>query len=183
MSNKDNKILWELYLNESPYSFPNVPNDFNEKMESITMEDIEKLNLIGKFEEFNIYENIESAATNNVELYFTVGNSLVAFYSYTIRSNQPIKTKMVWNDEKHSGTFRKIFGEYIIPKFKIVESDDSMSNLGFNMWMKLIGFYPNYKFYAKTQNGLIPMNEPYDVYSYKNKITDPDLSFVVEYVK
>lgn len=180
MIDKDNKILWELYLKESPYSFPNISNDFNQKIESIPIEKIKKLNHIGEFENYQIYEQ---SSKDEVELYFTDKDSLVAFYSYTIRSNQPIKTKMIWNDEKYSGLFRKIFGEYIIPKFKIVESDDSMSNLGFNMWMKLIGFYPNYKFYAKTQHGLIPINEPYDVYLYKNKITDPDSSFVVEYKK
>jgi len=180
MSNNDNRILWELYLKESPYSFPNVPNDFNDKMNSISIENIKKFKHIGEFDDYQIYEQ---SSKGEVELYFTVGDSLVAFYSYTIRLNQPIKTKMIWNNDKYSGSLRKIFGEYIVPKFKIVESDDSMSNLGFNMWMKLIGFYPNYKFYAKTQHGLIPMKEPYDVYSYKNKITDPDSSFVVEYVK
>jgi hypothetical protein len=178
MSDKDSSILWELYLKESPYSFPNVPNDFNDKMEAIAIADIKKFKYIGVFEDYQIYEHF---LKNEVELYFIFEDLLVAFYSYTIRSNQPIKTKMIWNNDKYSGSFRKIFGEYIIPKFKIVESDDSMSNLGFNMWMKLIGFYPNYKFYAKTQKGLIPMTEPHDVYSYKNKITDPDSSFIVEY--
>jgi hypothetical protein len=178
MINKDDKMLWELYLKESPWSFPELPNDFDSKMETTNIRDIEKLNCVGTFEEFKIYETVVG---DKIELYFTTSNELAAFYSYIVRNKQPIKTKLVWNSKKHIGTLRRVFGDYIIPKFKIVESDDMMSDSAFKMWQKMIGFYPQYKFFAKVGDNLIPLKHPYDVFTYKEKLTDRDSPFIVEY--
>jgi len=180
MTEKDNKILWVLYLKESPWFSQTAPESFNSRFETIKIEDVLKLPYKDRFEEFDIYEHVNMGT---VELYCIKNNELAAFFSYLERKNKPIKTILIWNNENYSGSLRRIFGEYIIPKFKIVESDNMMTGEAFGMWQKLIGFYPQYKFYAMVKNNFIPMKDPYDVFLYKEKMTDDNSPFVVFFNK
>jgi hypothetical protein len=159
------KIMWEQFLKESPWATSPTPNSFNDRMENFDTNIIGSYDNIGNFEDYEVYQN-----DNGNELFFMLGDDFVAYYRYEIDDRNVCHTKMTWNHKNHQGTFLKLFGEYLIPKFKIIESDDMMTPQAFSMWQKLIGHYTDYKYYVKTGDELIPIDNPYEVHNYSEKL-------------
>lgn len=158
------KIMWKQFLKESPWLTPPTPNSFNDRMENMSVDDvIVNYNHIEDFHKYRIYGN-------DTEMIFIFNNEVVAYYRYNITDDGVCHTKMTWNHKNHQGTFLKLFAEYIIPKFKVVESDDMMTSQAFSMWQKLIGHYTDYKYYVKTGDELIPIDNPYEVHNYSEKL-------------
>ena len=112
-----------------------------------------------------------SVYRNDGELFFIKEDVFVAYYRYSIDDEGVCHTKMTWNNKNYKGSFLKIFAEYIIPMMKVVESDDMMTPEAFSMWQKLIGHYTQYKYYIKSGDMLKPIDNPYDVHNYKEKIS------------
>jgi hypothetical protein len=166
----ENEIMWEQFVLESPWLTPPLPDAFTVRMENLDLNDIRAFKHIGKYDQYDIHENV---TVKNTEMYFLKGNSLAAYYRYSKKSGEHIQTEMTWNSPKHSGSFLMIFGEYIIPRFKIVESDNMFTSDAFSMWKKLIGAFPQYDYYIKRNGKMIKMTHPYDVYSHEEKFS-PD---------
>ena len=164
---KDNEIMWEQFITESPWLTQPIPNKFTADMLSLDIRKVESLNFLGNNSGFDTYEEIaEDGAT---ELFFVKNHEIQAYYRYQQKSSGQIQTKMAWNNPKNKGSFIRLFGDYIIPRFKVVESDDMLTQSAFDLWKRMIGGYTQYNYYAKLVNKLIQMTNPYDVHSYEEK--------------
>lgn len=174
---EENELMWEQFITESPWLTQPIPDKFTSDMLKIDVEDIKSLTFLGNLDQFNIFQKIDNSFT---ELYFIKNEEIVSYYRYSELDTGGIQTKMIWNNPKYKGSFLKIFIDYIIPRFKVVESDDMLSQSAYDMWKKLIGLCENYKFYAKVKNKLIPMTGPYDVYNYQERFDyDGNSTFIV----
>lgn len=170
-------ISFSKYLLESPWLTSPVPSSLEKRLQNISIEDIKKLK---RLDDFGNYEIYEASGTPN-ELYFIQNDVLVSYYSFFKRPEGYIQTKLSWNNKDHNGSFRHIFGKYIIPKYKVVMSDEMMTPDAFNMWQKLIYEYPNYKFYGIDGDKQVEIINPYDVHFYKEQMRDNNSTFLVEY--
>jgi hypothetical protein len=139
--------------------------------------DIKKLRYLENVDEISVFEKTHNSFA---VLFFIKNEELCAYYRYSKLDTGGIQTKMIWNNPKYKGSFLKLFINYIIPRFKVIESDDMLSQSAYDMWKKLIGLCPNYKFYVKVKNKLISMKNPYDVYSYQERFDyDGNSTFIV----
>lgn len=163
----DDIIMWEQYISESPWLVSSLPDSLNDYMYSLNIDKILSYKYVGDYKNYNIYEN---KINDEYELFFILKNILVAYYRYNISENNNIQTKLSWCNKSYKGTFLDIFANYIVPKFKIVESDNMMTSKAFDMWKSLILLKPEYKFYAKLDDKLIKLTSPYDVYTYSERI-------------
>jgi len=179
---KDDEIMWEQFIMESPWLTQPVPDEFTVQMDNLDLGYIRSLNHIGKYDGYDIHENV---TPKNTELYFLRGDSLAAYYRYIKRSDGSIQTQMTWNSPKHKGSFLMIFAEYIIPRFKVVESDDMLTSDAFSMWKKLIGAFPQYEYYMKRNGKMKMMFSPYDVHDHEEKFSPngQNSTFVAIYKK
>lgn len=172
---KDDVIMWEQFIVESPWMSAPLPDAFDEKMLSISVEEIkQKYDFIEKFINGEVYGK-------RGQLFFVRDEEFLAYYQYE-QFQDYIQTKMSWSRKGNNGIFRTFFGDYIIPKFKVVESDYGLTPLAFDMWKKLIIMYPNYDFYAKDEGKLYPLVNPEEVYTFNDPITkDENSTFIVQY--
>lgn len=128
----------------------------------------------------------ESPCFNDLNLkeYFLISESeLIGFYSYTNKDDGSIQTKKIWNSKNHTGIIRKFFAEYIVPKFKVVESDDMLTAQAFEMWRKMMVLYSQYNYYVKDNGELHKITNPEEFLYYKEpmNIDRPNSTFIVEY--
>jgi hypothetical protein len=155
----DEELIWENYIiSESPYKIPiSFPEDLNSSFEDATEQLIidNGGELYDKYNEILIY-NIQSKKDNKTnELYFVKNKKLVAYYRFLIKEDQDcIQTKMIWNSKNHRGIFREIFLNYILPKYKRIQSDDQISERGFQFWEKLLQGGGNYKIYISDNQNM-----------------------------
>lgn len=163
----ENKLIWDRFITESPWLTQPISDEYNDRMLNIPIRTLKNLKLVDTFDNMDIH------SVSN-ELYFVSETELIAYYKYNIDDTGMCQTKMVWNNPKHKGIFLKIFGGYIIPKFKVVQSDDMMTAKAFSMWQKLIGHYTEFTYYVKDGEELIKIDNPYDVHNYKEKISFSD---------
>ena len=175
MNKREEAIMWKQFITESPWMSSPLPDKFDQQMSSYTSEDIKnKYEFVEKFQDGEIYGN-----DNELALIFD--NALVSYYQYQPKETH-IQTKMSWQRKGSNGVFSKFFAEYIIPRFKVVESDYGLTPSAFNMWKKLIILYPQYNFYAKDDDKLYRLTDPMDVYTYQDPIIkDPNSTFIAEY--
>jgi hypothetical protein len=176
----ENAIIWEQFLSESPWITQQVPDQFNIDMSNISIEKIKSNSKIGFYKDFEIYENVDGYETS---LYFLKDDIFTAFYKYIKTELGNIQTKLIWNDKKYKGSFLDIFANYIIPRFKIIESDDMMTPQAFDMWKSLMLLKPEYKFYVKREDKILKLESPYDVHLYKERMGLDDkenTTFVVQ---
>lgn len=179
--NRYNKILWEDFIYESPWLLYHPPlGEFNKNMENIDDYRIKKLGHVENFFEFAILE-IKNGSV--IELFLIKNDKLAVLYSYKNHSDGHIQTIKSWNSKEHMGSFMKFFAEIIVPKYKIVESDEMLSNNAFNMWRKMIVAYPDYNYYVKDNDELFPIKNPYEIDMYKEpmSIDKKNSTFIVEY--
>jgi hypothetical protein len=54
---------------------------------------------------------------------------------------------LTWADQNHKGIFENLFVNRLLPVFKSVESDNLLTDLGFNFWKGLMTGHPEYKYY------------------------------------
>lgn len=177
----ENILIWDQFVTESPWITPPVPDQFNIDMSNLDVSKIKNYNHVGEYKQYNIYENIDGDKTS---LYFVKNDSFVAFYKYLKTEYGNVQTKLSWNAKQNKGSFLDIFANYIIPKFKIVESDDMMTSKAFDMWKSLMLLKPEYKFYVKHGNKILKLESPYDIHLYKERIGIDDngnSTFVVEF--
>jgi hypothetical protein len=159
-------LMWDQYIAESPWLNHPIPDKFTQQMESL---DVDKIMEFPKMENCNgldIYEHTEE--DNTTSLYLIKSGKLAAYYKF-VQLPSSIQSKMTWNSPSSTGSFIDMFANYIIPKYKIVESDDMLTPKAFELWKKMIGAYTEYKYYAKVDDKLFPMTNPYDVYSYEER--------------
>lgn len=176
----ENHIIWEQFLAESPWITPEVSDQFNTDMSNINVEKIKTNPKIGSYKDFEIYENADRYETS---LYFLKNNTFTAYYKYVKTNDGNIQTKLTWNDKKHKGSFLDIFANYIIPRFKIIESDDMMTPQAFDMWKSLMLLKPEYKFYVKSTDKILKLESPYDFHLYKERMgldNKENTTFVVQ---
>ena len=163
----ENAIIWEQFLSESPWITQQVPDQFNIDMSNISIEKIKSNPKIGSYKDFEIYQNVDGYETS---LYFLKNDIFSAFYKYIKTKSGNIQTKLIWNDKKYKGSFLDIFANYIIPRFKIIESDDMMTPQAFDMWKSLMLLKPEYKFYVKRDDKILKLESPYDIHLYKERM-------------
>lgn len=136
---------------ESPWGHGVMGDDFEESMTSYTFDDIKNHEHVGEFKNTQIYYKEEMGDGN----YFLWGDGeLAAFYQFNLYGDN-ISTRMTWNNRKYKGLLRKFLAEYVIPKYKVIESDYRMSTHAFDMWKSMSIEYPQYEYYAKYPDGEI----------------------------
>lgn len=145
----DNELIWEAFLNESPFGYHTLPSMFERKMSEMNVDDIKSKTFVERFGNMDIYHDKDG---DNDVYYILVDNEIAAYYRFKDEGKY-LKTKLTWNSKKHTGTLRKFLGEYLLPKRGIIESDDAFSNDAFTMWQKMVVEYPDYEFYAKFPDG------------------------------
>ena len=166
MGSEENELMWEQFISESPWSTHPISDKFTQEMEALDVSVIMKFPNVGNTNSYNIYEH--QGEDNFINLYFLMNSKLAAYYKFT-RLSSSIQSKLIWNSPNSAGSFMDMFANYIIPKYKIVESDDMLSPKAFELWKKMIGAYPDYKYYAKVNGKLFQMTNPFDVYSYEER--------------
>ena len=173
--------MWDQFILESPWLKTPLDSKFDMLMSNSDIQKIKNTcEHIGNFEKYEIYEHV---SVNGTELYFILGNSLEAYYRYLSNPDGSIQTGLSWNNKKHRGTFRHIFSKYIIPRFKVVESDDMMTPEAFKFWKRIIAENPNYDYYAKVGNKMIELTSPHDVFFYREGMgvgDDENSTFIVK---
>jgi hypothetical protein len=179
MTKPDILNLQEL-LQESPWGYPVLPSSFEDKMLDIKGGDIRKEKFVERMDNMDIYFNPD---TNGGNYYVLIGDDLASYYQY-IQNKNSIKTKMTWNSRKYKGSLRDLLTKFIIPKYKIVESDDVLSNSAFSMWQKMVMEFPKYEFYAKLPSGELSdrITNYHEILLYREPITSQGNStFIVRY--
>lgn len=167
--------MWEQFIAESPWMSAPLSDRFDQQMSNLSIDTIaSKYTLFDEFDEGDIY-------ISENEVLLVKNHQLVCYYKFQ-QFHDYIQTKMTWQRKGENGTFRKFFAEYIVPTFKVVESDYSLTPLAFDMWKKLIILYPHYNYYTKDNGKIYKLKDPNDVYTYSDPITkDENSTFIVEY--
>lgn len=168
----EEELIWESYiLKESPWYIPPIDKEEDDYISQIPIKDIKsKTKLIGKYKNINIYFN-ESKQQN--EYYFISNKEFIAYYRFS-KNKVGIRTNMIWNSSLHKGIFKDVFLNFILPKYKIIYSDDQMNDFGFNFWVKLSSeTNPNYSIYIYNphNNSELPLQNPKDILKYKEKLS------------
>ena len=149
-------------------------------MKKINPEDIKKLPHVGKFGELEVYQKDEKSREN---CFAIVDENFAAYVQFSI-FNGGVKTNIIWNSEKFPGTARKLLTDYIIPRYKIVESDDILSSRGFRMWEKMMLTNPEYDYYVRDYGKMFRLTHPKEIYFYKDVLDkDPNSVFIVKFKK
>lgn len=134
----------------------------------------------GVFE--NLHVRIFDAGGKSIGFIFLNDVEVVSVYvcrdSLSIKSFQTLKT---WRNSKYPGIFYKLFVGFILPKLKIVESDDQLSDMGKHFWVRLMKNTPELNFYVKGSSGIIQINDPKLLDNYfGDNIFDRDYTFIVK---
>ena len=145
----ENELIWEEFLKESPWRYTKVPSSLEVEMNSKNVDDIKNKDYYGSFKNMEIYHDEEN---RQGIFYILVDDKFAALYRYKDEGNY-LKSKLVWNGKKYPGTLRTFLAEYLLPKYKVIESDDAFSDDAFTMWQKMVVMYPHYEFYAKFPDG------------------------------
>jgi len=164
---------------ESPWLTQALPDKFDEDMSNLNVDKIKGYKHIDNYKDYSIYENITG---EQIELFVSQNDLFVVYYRYHLNENGGIQTKLTWNNKNNKGSFLDIFSNYIIPKFKVVESDNMMTSKAFDMWKSLLLLKPDYNFYVKNGNKISKLESPYDVYLYKERMgitNDENSTFIV----
>ena len=177
---EDDWKMWSDFITESPWLTHPLPDKFNDDMENIKVEKVlEKYPKIETYKNYDIHEN-------KSEIYFIRDGIISAYYHYSEKPDGSIQTKMTWNNRAHKSSFRDVFANYIIPRFKVVESDIMLTPDAFDLWKRLIAENPQYSFYAKIGEKYTELEYPHAVYTFKEKMgmNDGDNStFIVTFDK
>ena len=176
---QENEMMWEQFVMESPWLTQALPDKFDEDMSNLNVDKIKGYKHIDNYKDYSIYENITG---EQIELFVSQNDLFVVYYRYHLNENGGIQTKLTWNNKNNKGSFLDIFSNYIIPKFKVVESDNMMTSKAFDMWKSLILLKPDYNFYVKNGNKISKLESPYDVYLYKERMgitNDENSTFIV----
>ena len=175
---KEEDLIWESYITESPWLIPDMPADINNDYEKSTVNDIEnKASLYDKFENYNIYIAKKEDENDVYELFFISQDKLMIYYRYK-KYSEYIQTEMIWNTKDKKGLFRYVFINYIIPKFNIVKSDFIMNNSGFEFWKKIFNEYQNrfqFKVVDERENYIRPINSIRDIELAKQKFNSDNV--------
>ena len=144
----DDKNMMDL-LKESPsWATPIVDSDAaysNAPYEDL----IDESGEVGYFKDYEIRESNRSDLN---ELFFLKDYTLAAAFQYVIDSTNVVNTKLMWNNSKFPGSFRDIFVNYLLPTFKVIDSDELLTEKGFSFWEKLMREYKNLYFYVYDSN-------------------------------
>jgi hypothetical protein len=185
----EEELIWESYVDndniliESPWEIPSGFEGESNKLEELDINEIKNnTTLISKLDDIQIYY---SDISNEKEYFFIDDNKIVAYYRFSIIDQYKIETKMIWNSKNNKGIFRKLFLDFILPKYKNIVSDQIMSKFGFSFWEKLINQqYINIS--VILPNGdVIKIDSNSDMQKYKEKLnTDFKFSrFIIQYEK
>lgn len=139
--------------------------------------------LVSKSEEFLKNPNIEIRRAINESddfvLFFIKNGALIAGYSYKPEQNY-IKTKSSWSNPAYKNSFYNVFTNFIIPSFKVVESDDRLTDLGYKFWVKLVDNNSNFSFFVKKNTGVFQVHSSYELKDYYGDgVSYQDFKFVV----
>ena len=133
---------------------------------------------MGVYDEMSIFYKKDGEREN---YYILINDEFAAYYQF-VKIDGGIKSKMAWNSKKYTGTLRKFLAGYIVPKYKLIESDDNLTEKGFGMWEKMMMTDPKYGYYVKDFGKVYKLNNPKEIYYYKDILDkDPNSTFVVRY--
>lgn len=171
----DEELIWESYIvSESPYMIPTAfPEELNSSFENATREFIVKNGgkLYDTFNDIEIFVIPNPNDTQTQEYYFVRNEILIAYYRFVIKDDY-IQTKMIWNSKNHREIFREIFLNYILPKYKKIQSDDQITERGFKFWEKILHSGGNFKIYVSDENTkkVKPIEDIRDIEEQKQKL-------------
>lgn len=174
----DNELIWEEFLKESPWYVPALPDEFEKRMSSTDPEMIKEETYIGAYDDMSIFYKKEAILEN---YYILKGDEFAAYYQFE-KTNGSIRTKITWNSKQHAGTLRKFLAGWIVPKYKMVESDGILTDRGFGMWEKMMTTNPQWEYFVKDYGKVYKLSNPKEVYYYKDILDkDPNSTFIVRY--
>lgn len=156
-------------LSESPWLY-NAPLDrMNSDYENLKRQDI--LNAGGTYSEpYGNYDVIFLDFNRTHNIYMVDGDSVILHYSWDDLLNNA-QTKLAWNSKRYPGLFRKYFIEIILPKLKIIESDDMMTENAFRFWKMIMRDHPSLNFYIKNPDNIVTrLTSPDDIDNYKERM-------------
>ncbi len=173
----ENQIMWEQFVMESPWLTPALDSRINDEIDKIDFRELKKTGKsIGRYKDYDIIQ-LESLGV--VKLYFVTDVMIAAYYGYIPREDGGTQTKLSWNDMNHKGVFLDIFANYLIPRFKVIESDSMMTPKAFDFWTNLMTLCPNNDYYVKSGNILTKLDNPYSIHFYKEPFQNENSTFVV----
>lgn len=164
---EENELMWEQFITESPWHMKNPLSSFDEYMENLNVEEIMQSSVFSKYLNLLIYHN--RLDNNESEFYFIDGSKIAAYCRYQ-KLNDRIILEMIWNSKNSKGLFKELIKNYLLPKFKCVESGETMSDAGFKFFKSLMEQNPELKFYLKYKNHLTKIQSPKDFSNYKEPL-------------
>lgn len=167
-------------MNESPWNYGVMDDDFEEHMSNFSVEKVQQMKFVTEWNTMNVYYQTEFGYG---EYYILKNNELVAFYRFDPKSNY-IQTEITWNKRGNKGVLRKFLAEYIIPKYRMVESGNKLSTNAFSMWENMYVEYPQYDYLVKYKNGEIKTIKHHTQFAlYSSSSFNDDLAFTTFIVK
>lgn len=116
--------------------------------------------------------------------FFVLNNVVTAYYNYIENPDGGVISKTTWSNPHHRGSFSKIFISYLLPTFKIIQSDSRLTTLGFKFWENIMSKYPQFDYFIKIGNDYTPISDYTELSNYWNiDMIGEKSSFVVKYDK
>jgi hypothetical protein len=173
MKSRENEKIWDLYL-ESPWRYQSSSSIDN--FDNISAEYLNKNgSKVDTFENIDVY----TLNQNPTFLVFVLNGEIVSVYRWENSViTGAIQTKFIWNHKNYKGIFRKIFAEYILPKFQEIQSDDMLTDRAFSFWEKMMVEYPKFNYYVIYKGEWIELKNPSEINKYKGDSTDDSTFFV-----
>jgi hypothetical protein len=140
--NEEDKLIFEAYLlNEMPYNHDVSTNntiDNNDKNlnEADRIRNDEDHEHIGKFNGLDIY--MLDLNFGSYYLYLIGRHYIELQYYFREVDNDFVQTRGAYQRKESRGLMQDFFINYILPKYKNVMSDDSLSELAMGFWLKVI---------------------------------------------
>lgn len=90
--------------------------------------------------------------TPTTKSYNLVGlnGEILLYYNFTPINNikmDYIKTNLIRGHKSHPGIFRRLFVCYFLPQHETIESDEKLTQHGYNFWINLFQKYPQFNYY------------------------------------
>lgn len=143
---KETMLILEQLMNEWPMRFEPGDSglDDSKKNEKLALEVEKTGKLLDTFSyssagEINIYLIIDGEEYN---IYLILKNKPFIAGQYTyIKHAKCIENKFIWNFSWFQGLIREFFRAYIIPRERMIFSDEAQSRRGFKFWKSLFEEY------------------------------------------
>ena len=152
------KYILDNNLNESPQD---IGRRYPDVMDNLGYNKEDTLNTIsnGKYiETIKLFDDIiiDIYCLHNTEYYFIDKKNLTTIaYVFISKENDHFKITGMWKHKAYKSIMSTIFTKYIIPKFKFITTDISMSSQGINFWRNFSkAHYNNYEL-VQSQNGIL----------------------------